>query len=123
MASLECPRCGLFSPDTAQRCDCGYDFETLTVEKVYFTQELPRQVRGFVVLLITLNVLVGLADLAAAQPGRIVVVVAWSGLVWWLYSQLVAKRNWARLWLIVVTVPIGLLLGLSREVKLYCLQK
>ncbi len=23
---LNCPRCGLFSPDTAERCDCGYHF-------------------------------------------------------------------------------------------------
>jgi hypothetical protein len=22
----ECPKCDLVSPDTAQRCDCGYDF-------------------------------------------------------------------------------------------------
>lgn len=24
---LQCPRCGLFSPPTADRCDCGYDFK------------------------------------------------------------------------------------------------
>jgi len=24
--SRECPHCGLFSPDEASRCDCGYDF-------------------------------------------------------------------------------------------------
>jgi hypothetical protein len=23
---MECPTCGLVSPPTAQRCDCGYDF-------------------------------------------------------------------------------------------------
>ena len=25
---MKCPQCGLFSPDSAQRCDCGYDFGT-----------------------------------------------------------------------------------------------
>ncbi len=24
----ECPECTLINPDTAKRCDCGYDFET-----------------------------------------------------------------------------------------------
>jgi hypothetical protein len=23
---MKCPHCGLFSPDIAERCDCGYDF-------------------------------------------------------------------------------------------------
>ncbi len=32
---MKCPHCGLFNPDTAQRCDCGYDFETKVVEKPY----------------------------------------------------------------------------------------
>jgi hypothetical protein len=50
-------------------------------------------------------------------------VVVWSVAIWWLYSQLVAKRNWARLALIVLTFPAGLLLGLSREARMYCLQK
>jgi eukaryotic-like serine/threonine-protein kinase len=27
---LECPGCGLINPDTAQRCDCGYDFQAGT---------------------------------------------------------------------------------------------
>jgi len=25
---MKCPQCGLFNPDEAQRCDCGYDFTT-----------------------------------------------------------------------------------------------
>ena len=24
---LKCPRCGLFSPENSQRCDCGWDFD------------------------------------------------------------------------------------------------
>jgi hypothetical protein len=34
---MECPRCKLTNPDSAQRCDCGYNFETKTVERPYFT--------------------------------------------------------------------------------------
>src|SRR5580704_8732506 len=25
---MDCPQCRLVNPDTAQRCDCGYDFAT-----------------------------------------------------------------------------------------------
>jgi len=34
---MNCPECGLINPDTAQRCDCGYDFLSKRVEKPYFT--------------------------------------------------------------------------------------
>jgi hypothetical protein len=27
MSIAECPACGLISPGSAQRCECGYDFE------------------------------------------------------------------------------------------------
>lgn len=37
----KCPRCGLFNPDTAQKCDCAYDFETRTVKSAYVKQKLP----------------------------------------------------------------------------------
>ena len=123
MAGIKCPRCGLFSPDSAQRCDCGYDFETNTDEKAYFAQELPRQIRGYVVCLIGCQVLLGVVALGAGDPERIVTALVWSAVVWWLYTEMVAKKNWARLWLVVLTFPLGLLLGLSDEVRLYCLQK
>ena len=32
---LTCPHCGLISPPVAQRCDCGYDFETQTLQKSF----------------------------------------------------------------------------------------
>ena len=34
---MNCPRCGLINPETAQRCDCGYDFISKSVEKPCFT--------------------------------------------------------------------------------------
>jgi hypothetical protein len=40
---MEYPRCKLTNPASAQRCDCGYDFETKTLERPYFTSgpEIP----------------------------------------------------------------------------------
>jgi hypothetical protein len=32
---MECKNCGLLNPDTAMRCDCGYDFATQTVQASY----------------------------------------------------------------------------------------
>ena len=32
---MECPKCGLLSPDSALRCDCGYDFHTKKLEESY----------------------------------------------------------------------------------------
>ena len=40
---MKCPRCGLFNPDVAQRCDCGYDFESQTVEKSYVAEVRQRR--------------------------------------------------------------------------------
>jgi hypothetical protein len=34
---MNCPRCGLINPETAQRCDCGYDFISESVEKTHST--------------------------------------------------------------------------------------
>jgi hypothetical protein len=38
----DCPKCGLVNPPDAQRCDCGYDFVTRTVEESYLGKRDPR---------------------------------------------------------------------------------
>lgn len=32
---MDCPRCRLVNPPNAERCDCGYDFVSKTVEESY----------------------------------------------------------------------------------------
>jgi hypothetical protein len=34
---MECSECGLINPDTAERCDCGFDFASKAMKKPYFT--------------------------------------------------------------------------------------
>jgi hypothetical protein len=38
VALMDCPNCKLLNPPTATRCDCGYDFQTHTVQKSYLTE-------------------------------------------------------------------------------------
>jgi len=35
---VNCPRCGLINPESAMRCDCGWDFETNEVKASYSTR-------------------------------------------------------------------------------------
>ena len=120
---MDCPRCGLINPETAQRCDCGYDFREGIVKKPYFEQKLPKVIRiyPFVIallfLLIVVNALLN-KDLSVL-PGLII----WAAISSFLYVQLKKGKNWARIALTILTFPAGLVLGISEEAKLYCLQK
>lgn len=33
----DCPSCGLTNPDSAQRCDCGFDFSSRTIKESYLS--------------------------------------------------------------------------------------
>jgi len=43
---VQCPKCRLFNPDTAIRCDCGYDFRTKTIEASYLVAKRQPQSPG-----------------------------------------------------------------------------
>jgi hypothetical protein len=47
---MQCPRCGLYSPDAALRCDCGHDFKTGTIQPSYLEQAFiePKSIPAFV---------------------------------------------------------------------------
>ena len=36
---MQCPKCRLFNPPTAIRCDCGYDFPTGFVKASYVQKD------------------------------------------------------------------------------------
>ena len=119
----ECPRCRLINPTSAQRCDCGYDFVKKIVERPYFKQRLPKDFKTYFLILVPLNLLGVIGAIVTGDLINIIIISVWSVVVYSLYFRLLKKENWARIALIVLTFPIGLLLGLSREAKLYCMQK
>lgn len=41
---MKCPKCGLINPDSAQKCDCGYNFQSRSMQEPYLT--LKEQRRG-----------------------------------------------------------------------------
>jgi hypothetical protein len=122
-SSKDCPRCGLTNPGSAERCDCGYDFQSMAVEKPYFKQGIPKDIRLFIKLVIILNVVGAFLALTSGDTFRIVWVAIWSVIVYWLYANLLKKKNWARIGLAIATFPAGIALALSKEARLYCLQK
>jgi hypothetical protein len=121
MIEMKCPRCKLINPETALRCDCGYDFETKTVEQPYFTQPLPKDIRSWLIFVIVYNIIGAALSVASGDVIRFVAIAFWIVIIYWCYANLVKKKNWARITLVVITFPVGLIL-LKSEARLYCLQ-
>ena len=118
---MDCPRCGLINPNTALRCDCGYDFDSKTVEKSYALQQRPKGLRSYLIVVLVLGGLHLLRSLSSGDAIGLLIGVVWMPFVYWLYRKLVRKKNWARIALIVLTFPLGLWL-VGSETRLYCLQ-
>ena len=98
MPDKKCPRCGLWSTGSALRCDCGYDFQKGTIEESYDRKVVPKEIKSFLIFLIVINLIAAIRALANVNTNggviNLFVVVIWSGLVYWAYSQFVQKKNW-----------------------------
>ena len=121
---MDCPRCGLINPDIAERCDCGYDFATNTVERAYFQQKLPTGLKWYFRYVIAASVLHLFSSIGIRSLYWTAFSLAWTIAIYLLYFEMTNfKKAWARYALMVLTAPIGTALLLMREVKLYMLQK
>jgi hypothetical protein len=120
---MNCRRCSLINPPTAKRCDCGYDFETKTVEASYYQQPMPGEVRSALVLIVGYNAALAIVALVMGNAWHLLAAVSWGLLAYVLYGQLVRRKDWARKVLALVTFPAGAFLFLSTEMRLYCQQR
>ena len=42
---MRCPNCGLINPESAMRCDCGYDFDSKSMKNPYLTVKEREQIK------------------------------------------------------------------------------
>jgi hypothetical protein len=59
-------------------------------------------------------------SIAAGYAAGVLIVIFILALFWFLYSRLMQKENWARITLGILTLPIGLYILLSKELRQYC---
>jgi hypothetical protein len=104
MSENKCPHCGLFNPESAQRCDCGYDFEARELRSCDLGRKPDERPRAISQTAIVLCVFILLGFTFYNPEGNPLVFVS-------LYSPLAAAsfaltwyywrgRNWAR-WLVL----------------------
>lgn len=62
-------------------------------------------------------------SIATENWAQLVAILIIIPLILWAYGRFLKRKNWVRIVLAVLTAPMGLLLLLSREMRMYCLQK
>lgn len=102
---MECPNCKLVNPPTSMRCDCGYDFQTHTIEQPYLTERDRRLAREsattgiFLAVLLTLEFALRLRSAVVARHSvalgvLTVVLVGVSFAAWfWLLNGKASTRR------------------------------
>lgn len=70
-----------------------------------------------------LGVFEAMAPAPYANPGGLIVWIIFAVIFFGLYEQLICERkNWARIVIGILTIPLGLILLLSEEARSYCLK-
>ena len=96
LVQMDCPNCKLVNPPNATRCDCGYDFQTRTIQQSYLTERDKRLlqrsggVAGIVcAVLLTLEFALKLTSAAVARHsvaiGVFTVLLIAASLGFWLW--------------------------------------
>ena len=96
-----CPNCQLINPPSALRCDCGYDFETGTMQQSYLRQrQMPEPVTAGI-----------------ASPQEILLKVAMLAALYYFRSDLEGWWWWLLASTAVVIIAIPLMVKVLRARK------
>ncbi len=90
---MDCPKCGLINPESAQRCDCGYDFGTGEIKQSYLTKRDKQVAKrheitafgidSFLLLLCLIDICFAYANPATWQiMGAVALILLWSVRLW-----------------------------------------
>ena len=112
MSAGKCPKCGLYNPDTALRCDCGYDFSSGTMQQSY----VPAHQRPFDERPMSVGQWLGTLVVASIPLVGLVVLFCWA-----FGAGNLNRKNWSRAALLLMLILLGiymLLLLLSMAVVL-----
>lgn len=60
---MKCANCGLINPESAERCDCGYDFATRTIKASYLPVQQTPSRRRWIVILIPAGIFIAIGPL------------------------------------------------------------
>jgi hypothetical protein len=122
---MDCPNCGLINPASATRCDCGFDFVSQTVKASYLhpsdtDDKAQKTIQRYSIVILVILVLGFIKDFLLPAPELpLAIQSVYAIVVVFLYRAIMNRSNAARVTLMVLTFPIGLVLSRS-SVKLYC---
>ena len=123
---MDCPKCRLINPPNAVTCDCGYNFVTRTVDPISPERQHQKEenvktpLQTFAGLTFCLMILRTLIALEHSSAGILILtaiaMVTIGGLTWAVYQ----RSNAARITLMILTFPIGVIFMSKDIVKRHC---
>ena len=90
-------------------------------------QEIPLAIKihiAIFAIILSIQLISGVFEAIApapyANPAGLIVWTVFGVIFFGLYTQLLKRKNWARIVIGILTIPLGLILLLSEEVRSYC---